>query len=53
MANLSQYMIAMETRYIHKVGNFEVPMCIAIDASDGSVYVADYGANSVLKYTDI
>ena len=38
---------------IHKVGNFEDPMCIALDARDGSVYVADYGANSVLKYTDI
>ena len=38
---------------IHKVGNFGDPMCTAIDARDGSVYVADYGTNSVLKYTDI
>ena len=28
-------------------------MCIARDARDGSVYVADYGVNSVLKNTDI
>ena len=38
---------------IHKAENFEDPVCIAQDARDGSVYVADYGANSVLKYTDI
>ena len=38
---------------IHHMGSFEDPMCIALDARDGSVYVADYGANSVLKYTDI
>ena len=36
---------------IHKVGNFEDPKGIALDPRDGSVYVADYGASSVLKYS--
>ena len=36
---------------IHKVGNFEDPQGIALDPRDGSVYVADYHASSVLKYS--
>ena len=35
---------------IHEVGNLETPRVIALDPRDGSVYVADYGASSVLKY---
>ena len=35
---------------IHEVGNFQDPRGIALDPRDGSVYVADYGASSVLKY---
>ena len=33
--------------------NLEDPMGIALDPRDGSVYVADYHASSVLKYSTI
>ena len=36
---------------IHNVGNFEDPQGIALDPRDGSVYVADCGASSVLKFS--
>ena len=35
---------------IHEVGNLDKPEDIALDPRDGSVYVADFGASSVLKY---
>ena len=35
---------------IHEVGNLQDPHGIALDPRDGSVYVADLGASSVLKY---
>ena len=35
---------------IHEVGNFDNPHGVALDPRDGSVYIADYGARSVLKY---
>ena len=38
---------------MHEVGKFKNPLGIALDPRDGSVYVADYGASSVLKYSDI
>ena len=36
-----------------KWGIFQDPRGIALDPRDGSVYVADYGARSVLKYSTI
>ena len=36
---------------IHEVGNLKDAYGIALDPRDGSVYVADYGASSVLKYS--
>ena len=36
---------------IHKVGSFENPQGIALDPRDGSVFVADIGASSVLKFS--
>ena len=38
---------------IHEVGNLKDAYGIALDPRDGSVYVADFGASSVLKYSDI
>ena len=39
-----------EGNKIHTVGNLEDPYGTAIDPRDGSVFIADYGANTVLKY---
>ena len=36
---------------IHEVGNLTNPIGIALDPRDGSVYVADFSDNSVLKYS--
>ena len=38
---------------IHEVGNRDDPYGIALDPRDGSVYVADFGASSVLKYCTV
>ena len=38
---------------IHHVRNFEEPVDIALDPRDGSVFVANWDANSVLKYSVI
>ena len=35
---------------IHTVGNLIYPWGTALDHRDGSVYVANYGDNTVLKY---
>eukprot|EP00731_Ephydatia_muelleri_P038858 Em0947g1a len=35
---------------ICKVGNLNKPRDIALDPKDGSVFIANYGANTVLKY---
>ena len=35
---------------IHTVGNLENPYGTALDPRDGSVFIANYGANTVLKY---
>ena len=35
---------------IHTVGNLKNPYGTALDPRDGSVFIADYGANTVLKY---
>ena len=39
-----------EGNKIHTVGNLKHPMGTALDPRDGSVFIADYGANTVLKY---
>ena len=39
-----------EGNNIHTVGNQENPWGTALDPRDGSVFIADYGANTVLKY---
>ena len=39
-----------ERNKIHTVGNLNSPRCVALDPRDGSVYVADYKAQIVLKY---
>ena len=39
-----------EGNKIHTVGNLENPYGTALDPSDGSVFIANYGANTVLKY---
>ena len=36
---------------IHTVGNLSNPHGIALDPKSGSLYVANFGANSVLKYS--
>ena len=36
---------------IHEVGNLDDPRGIALDPRDGSVYVVDLGASSILKYS--
>eukprot|EP00731_Ephydatia_muelleri_P008008 Em0004g346a len=38
-----------EGNKIHTVGNLEDPYGTALDPRDGSVFIADYGANTVLK----
>eukprot|EP00731_Ephydatia_muelleri_P008380 Em0004g718a len=35
---------------IHTVGNLKNPLGTALDTSNGSVFIANYGANTVLKY---
>ncbi|KAL5496811.1 hypothetical protein EMCRGX_G013171 [Ephydatia muelleri] len=39
-----------EGNKIHTVGNLKNPYGTALDPRDGSVFIADYGANTVLKY---
>ncbi|KAL5496824.1 hypothetical protein EMCRGX_G013187 [Ephydatia muelleri] len=39
-----------EGNKIHTVGNLNCPWGTALDPRDGSVFIADYGANTVLKY---
>ena len=39
-----------EGNKIHTVGNQENPWGTALDPRDGSVFIANYGANTVLKY---
>ena len=39
-----------EGNKIHTVGNLKNPFCTALDPRDGSVFIANYGANTVLKY---
>ncbi|KAL5496566.1 hypothetical protein EMCRGX_G012872 [Ephydatia muelleri] len=39
-----------EGNKIHTVGNLETPYGTALDPRDGSVFIANYGANTVLKY---
>ena len=39
-----------EGNNIHTVGNQENPWGTALDPRDGSVFIANYGANTVLKY---
>ena len=39
-----------EGNKIHTVGNLEIPYGTALDPRDGSVFIANYGANTVLKY---
>ena len=36
---------------IHTVGNLNAPCGLALDPISGSLYVANYGANTVLKYS--
>ena len=38
---------------IHEVGNLDNPLGIALDLRDGSMYVDDRGASSILKYSAI
>ena len=39
-----------EGNKIHTVGNLKNPYDTALDPRDGSVFIANYGANTVLKY---
>ena len=39
-----------EGNKIHTVGNLKYPWGTALDPRDGSVFIANYGANTVLKY---
>ena len=39
-----------EGNKIHTVGNLKNPHGTALDPRDGSVFIANYGANTVLKY---
>ena len=39
-----------EGNKIHTVGNLNQPWGTALDPSDGSVFIANYGANTVFKY---
>ena len=39
-----------EGNKIHTVGNVKKPYGTALDPRDGSVFIANYGANTVLKY---
>ena len=39
-----------EGNKIHTVGNLNHPWGTALDPRDGSVFIANYGANTVLKY---
>eukprot|EP00731_Ephydatia_muelleri_P034572 Em0066g10a len=39
-----------EGNKIHTVGNLKHPYGTALDPRDGSVFIANYGANTVLKY---
>ena len=40
-----------EGNNIHTVGNLKNPHGTALDPRDGSVFIANYGANTVLKYS--
>ena len=39
-----------EGNKIHTVGNLKNPYGTAVDPRDGSVFIVNYGANTVLKY---
>ena len=39
-----------EGNKIHTVGNLEDPCGTALDPRAGSVFIANYGANTILKY---
>ena len=39
-----------EGNKIHTMGNLKQPLGTALDPRDGSVFIANYGANTVLKY---
>ena len=39
-----------EGNKIHTVGNLKQPLGTALDPRDGSVFIANFGANTVLKY---
>ena len=39
-----------EGNKIHTVGNLNTPCDTALDPRDGSVFIANYGAGTVLKY---
>ena len=39
-----------EGNKIHTAGNLKNPFCTALDPRDGSVFIANWGANTVLKY---
>ena len=39
-----------EGNKIHTVGNLKDPYGTALDPRDGSVFIANYGAKTVLKY---
>ena len=39
-----------EGNKIHAVGNLEKPWDISLDPRDGSVFIANFSANTVLKY---
>eukprot|EP00731_Ephydatia_muelleri_P007922 Em0004g260a len=39
-----------EENKIHTVGNLNNPWCTALDPRDGSVFIANYDADTVLKY---
>ena len=39
-----------EGNMIHTVGNLDYPNDTALDPRDGSVFIVNYGANTVLKY---
>ena len=40
-----------EGNKIHTVGNLKKPYGTALDPRDGSVYVTNYGANTIMKYS--
>ncbi|KAL5496820.1 hypothetical protein EMCRGX_G013182 [Ephydatia muelleri] len=53
VSEISGYCLSIydpEGNKIHTVGNLNNPWGTALDPRDGSVFIADYGANTVLKY---